>query len=166
MRKDDPIRRFFLPVLSRKFFLRAALVAAGAYLMFGHVLIPFRIEGGSMEPNYRDGGFSFCFTGRYWFSDPRRGDVVAVRLAGRRVMYLKRVVALAGDTVEFRQGRLHVNGEVVEEPYVVYPCGWDLAPRQVKKGRVYVVGDNRDVPVENHYFGQTSLRRIAGAPLW
>jgi len=81
-------------------------------------------------------------------------------------MLLKRVVALEGEQVEFIEGRLFVNGKEVAESYVRYPCHWNLPPRLVEKGSVYVVGDNRDMPIEHHYFGQTSAKRIEGTPLW
>ena len=89
-----------------------------------------------------------------------------VRHSDEKVMFLKRVVAVAGDTVEFRAGRLYVNGEAVEEDYVTYPCDWTLPEREVKSGHVYVVGDNRSMAMKRHVFGQTPLERIAGGPLW
>jgi len=119
-----------------------------------------------MEPTYRDGGFTFCLAPRYLFSEPSRGDVVAVRLAGRRIMYLKRIVALAGETVAFDRGRLVVDGMLMPEPYVIYWGEWNLPPRLVKNGHVYVVGDNRSIPMESHVFGQTPIERIVGTPLW
>lgn len=119
-----------------------------------------------MEPTYRDGGINFCYKLRYIFSELKRYDVVAIRFAGNRVMLLKRVVALEGDRVEFRDGKLIVNGEEMDEPYVRYSCNWNLPPRQVEKDCVYVVGDNRNMPIENHHFGQAPLKRIIGVPLW
>lgn len=92
--------------------------------------------------------------------------MVAVRFAGNRVMLLKRIVALEGEQVEFRNGRLFVNGQLIDEPYVVYPCDWNLQPRHVEKDSVYVVGDNRNMPMERHYFGQAAIRRVIGVPLW
>ena len=118
-----------------------------------------------MEPTYRDGGINFCWKLHYLFSKPKRHDVVAVRFAGNKVMLLKRVVALEGEQIEFRDGRLFVDGEELREPYVCYPCNWNLPPRQVEKDCVYVVGDNRNMPIQNHYFGQTSVDRIIGVPL-
>jgi signal peptidase I len=82
------------------------------------------------------------------------------------VILLKRVVAVAGESVEFREGRLFVDGRGVDEPYVQGPCDWKLPPRRVEKGQIYVVGDNRSMPIEGHDFGQTSLRRVVGTPLW
>lgn len=160
------IRRFFFPALTLKFLIRAAVVGVSAYLIFGHICVPVRIKGISMEPTYHDEAFNFCWRLAYLFSKPKRYDVVTVRFAGKRVMLLKRVVALEGEQVEFRDGKLYVDGKEIHEPYVRYPCNWNLPPREVEKGWVYVVGDNRDMALENHTFGQTSLRRIMGVPLW
>jgi signal peptidase I len=162
----DKVRPFFFPPFTIRSFIRIILIALTAYLFFGYLFLPLRIKGSSMEPTYRNGGINFCWRLRYLFSKPRRQDVVVVRFAGNKVMLLKRVVALEGEVVEFRDGKLFVNERQMEEPYVRLPCGWNLSPRQVEKDCVYVVGDNRDMPIENHYFGQASLQRIMGGPLW
>ncbi len=119
-----------------------------------------------MEPTYPNNGINFCFKLHYLFSDPKRFDVVAVRLAGERLMMLKRIVGLEGERVEFRNGQLFVNSVRIEEPYVRGPCEWNLPPREVEKGKVYVVGDNRNMPIEEHVFGQVAGNRIVGSPLW
>ena len=119
-----------------------------------------------MEPTYHNGRVNFCWRLRYLFSEPKRHDVVAVRFAGSKVMLLKRVVALEGERIEFRDGKLFVDGRKIEEPYVLYPCDWNLSPRQVEKDRVYIVGDNRSMPIEDHHFGQASKGRVVGVPLW
>jgi signal peptidase I len=162
----DSLRRFFWPRIDRRFALRLAFVAASAYGLFGFVCIPVLTRGASMEPTYRDGRVNFCWRLRYAWSEPRVGDVVMVRFAGTRVMLLKRIVALAGDTVEFRGGRLLVNGVERAEPYLRYRGTWDLPLRTVEPGHAYVVGDNRGMPQSEHHFGQTPLGRIVGAPLW
>jgi signal peptidase I len=159
-------RRFLFPSLTPKTFLRIAAVALAAYLIFGHLLIPLRIKGSSMEPTYHNGGINFCWALGYLFSRPARHDVVLVRLAGKRVVLMKRVVAFEGESVAFRDGKLFVNGCMVVEAYVRYPCKWNLTPRQVKKGYIYVVGDNRSMTMEHHSFGQTPIERIVGVPLW
>ena len=119
-----------------------------------------------MEPTYRNGGVNFCWTVGYLLAKPKRYDVVGVRLAGRKVMLLKRVIALEGESVEFREGKLLVDGRGIHEPYLRYPCTWNLSARRVDPGCVYVAGDNRNMPIENHSFGQTPIRRIMGVPLW
>ena len=119
-----------------------------------------------MEPTYHTGDVNFCWRPTYLFSNPKHHDIVAVRFAGQKIMLLKRVVALEGETVEFLNGELFINGKKLHEPYVTYPCNWNLPPRTVKKEHVYVVGDNRNVPIQKHDFGQTQLNRIIGALLW
>lgn len=160
------IRQFFFPSLTPMFLIRVFSVSLFAYLFFGFVCIPFTIQGISMDPTYPDGGVNFCWRPRYLFSEPKRHDVVAVRFSGSRIMLLKRVVAREDEQVEFRAGRLYVNDKEIEEPYVRFPCNWNLPPRRVEKDCVYVVGDNRSTPIEGHHFGQTSRVRIIGAPLW
>jgi len=160
------IRQFFLPSLTPKFLIRVAAVSLLAYLFFSYLCIPIWIQGGSMEPTYHNGEFNFCWRLRYLFSKPNRYDIVTIRLAGQKVMLLKRVVALEGEEVAFRQGKLLINGKELEEPYLHYPCNWNLPARKVEKDSVYVVGDNRNMPMESHYFGQISIHRIIGVPLW
>jgi signal peptidase I len=166
MDANKRIRQFFFPSLTPRFLIRVSLIALIAYLFFGHLCTLLLIEGSSMEPTYRDGSVNFCWKLRYAFSKPKRHDVVAVRFAGEKVMLLKRVVAVEGERLEFRGGKLFVDGREIYEPYVQFPCHWNLPPRQVKKGSVYVIGDNRNMPMENHLFGQVPIERIVGVPLW
>ena len=119
-----------------------------------------------MDPAYKDGGFNFNWFLSYAFSKPKRGDVVLIRFAGTSRMFLKRVVALEGETLEFRSGVVYINGKRLSESYVKHKCDWELLPRKVEQGNVYVIGDNRSMPMVRHEFGQTSLKRVMGAPLW
>jgi len=160
------LKQFFLPRLSRAYALRLAAVTVCAFALFRFVLRPVWIRGGSMEPTHPSRGFNFCFCLRYRFAPPQAGDIVTVRIGQGSVMFLKRVVAVAGETVEFRCGRLFVDGVERPEPYVNFRGDWQLVPRRVRPGNVYVVGDNRGMPMRNHNFGQTSLERIVGGPLW
>ncbi|MBU1233510.1 MAG: signal peptidase I [Proteobacteria bacterium] len=156
------IRRFFFPSLTRRYLLRLVVLGLTCYLIFGYLLIPLRIQGHSMEPTYRDGAFAFCWRPQYLFSPVQRFDVVTVRFTGRSVMLLKRIIALPGETVEFRQGKLFVNGNQIKEPYVHHHSDWNLAMRTIDPGHVYVVGDNRGTPMARHRFGQVRMNRIVG----
>ena len=155
---------FLLPRPTRGFFLRMGAVALLAVLVFSFVLIPCFINGESMLPTYPSHGFTFCWRGKYLFSEPRRGDVVIVKYRPR-VFFLKRIVALPGDTVEFRRGDLYVNGRKAHEPYLRYLSNWELPPRIVDAGHYYVVGDNRSQPIREHMFGQVLASKILGSPL-
>lgn len=159
---SNPVRRFFFPALNKRYFIRLTLLGLACYVIFGHLLIPLRIQGMSMEPTYHDRSFAFCWRLQYLFSAPKRFDVVTLRFAGRRVMLLKRIVALEGETVEFRKGLLYVNGNLTSEPYVHHLSDWQLPPRTIAPGHVYVVGDNRGTSMARHQFGEINMKRIVG----
>jgi signal peptidase I len=162
----ESVRKFLWPKMDRRFAIRLAIVAAGTVFLFGYVTRPFRVAGRSMEPTYAEGSLLLGSRFRYCCRDLRRGDVVFVRLAGPSVMYLKRVVGLPGDTVEFRGGALVVNGERQEEPWLRLPCSWDRKPQAVEPGCLFVVGDNRSMPIDQHECGVVLRQRISGGPLW
>jgi signal peptidase I len=115
-----------------------------------------------MEPTYHDHSFAFCLRLKYLINPPQRFDVVGVRFAGNKVMLMKRIVALEGESLEFRGGLLYVNGTILDEPYVQYRSDWDLPPRTVSPGHVYVVGDNRGTSMARHQFGEVNSKRIVG----
>lgn len=159
-------RSFWVPDLSLFGIIRMALIISTALFFFSYICRPAFINGGSMKPTYSTTGLNFCWKPAFWFKEPQRGQIVVAKYAGERIMLLKRVVALAGDTVEFKDGVLLINGIEQEEPYVKYRENWNLPKRLVEAGNVYLVGDNRGMPINAHKFGQISMRRIIGVPLW
>ncbi len=165
-KKRSLLSNFFLPKLTKWFFLRLVILVVAAYAIFGYFLLPCFISGQSMMPTYGESGFTFCW--RLAYSDkrlPQYGDIVVVRYA-EKVFLLKRVLGLPGDLVEFRNGEFWRNGEQVEEPYVKLPSDWNMEPRIVSDGYYFVVGDNRSMPIGNHKFGQVKQERIIGVPIW
>jgi signal peptidase I len=166
MNKNKRFKKFFFPELSSKYIVRLICIAVVTYLIFTYIFIPLKIKGHSMAPTYKDGQVNVCWRFNYLFSDPKRYDVVVVRFAGNSVMLLKRIIALEEEKIEIRNGKLFVDGQFVEETYVKKSYDWNLPPRQVEKGNVYLIGDNRNVPIQQHDFGQTSIKRIIGVPLW
>jgi signal peptidase I len=131
--------------------------------VFKFALVPIRVAGSSMWPTYKNDGVNCINRLAYLFHEPRRGDVVGVSFsAGMHVMDLKRIVGLPGETVAFHQGRLLINGQVLDEPYVQAPCDWEMSPEQVRDEQYYVVGDNRSMPAQNHEKGRAPRQRIVG----
>ncbi len=157
---------FLFPRLTRGFVLRIAFLAAATWGVATYWLRPMIVDGESMEPTYPAHGFNVCVLTAYRTHPPARGDVVTLKYGGTRYMLLKRVLAFEGETVEFRNGVCLVNGQPLDEPYVVKNSDWTVPPRTVKPGHVYVMGDNRSVPFENHVGGEISLARVAGRTLW
>jgi len=146
--------------------VRIAVLVVVSLLVFNYVLVPIRVDGGSMLPTYKERGINLVNRLAYLFHEPRRGDVVAVRLlAGGHRMYMKRIVGLPGETVAFHGGRLLINGQPLDEPYVRFPCAWEMQPKQVGPDQYYVVGDNRDNQLEGHVQGRAQRGFILGKVL-
>jgi signal peptidase I len=145
---------------------RIVVLVTVSFVVFKFVLLPVRVEGGSMLPTYKDKGVNFINRQAYLFHEPRRGDVVGIRLlAGGHIMYMKRIVGLPGESVAFHNGRLYINGKLLDEPYVKLPGDWECAPEQDGPDEYYVVGDNREMPWGDHIHGRAACDHIVGKVL-
>jgi signal peptidase I len=65
--------------------------------------------------------------------------------------------------VSFRDGKLYINDQPIDEPYLKYGCGWDMAPVHLGPNWYYVVGDNRSMRLEDHSQGKADfITQIVG----
>lgn len=114
------------------------------FYVFEQLIRPVRVDGNSMFPTYHNGARNYINKLAYRHADPKRGDVVAIRMAGEHEMYLKRIVGLPGETVAFAHGKLLINGKEIDEPYLKHHSpAPDLEPVTLKPHQYYVIGDNR-----------------------
>lgn len=149
-----------------------------------------QIVSGSMTPTLREGDYilvnkaryglrlPFVGTPLYAWDAPRRGDVVTftppavIRDAAGR-LFIKRVVAVAGDVVTGAEGRLWVNGRqaAAGPAEATSPHGWsltlagtvpDFGPIVVADGFVYVVGDNRGNSHDSRTWGPLPVGNVEG----
>ena len=101
----------------------------------------------------------------YRFEPIQRGDVVVFWYPlDHSKSFIKRVVALPGETVEIRQGALYVNGKAVSEPYVPaqYADLSDFGPVRVPTDSFFVLGDHRISSNDSRVFGPVSSSYIYG----
>ncbi|GMW00290.1 MAG: hypothetical protein AMXMBFR84_14280 [Candidatus Hydrogenedentota bacterium] len=88
-------------------------------------------------------------------SQYRRGDVVVARdPLDQDSFVVKRIVAVAGDTVSVSKGRLHVNGRLVPEPYLIASMYYVFGPITIRQGEVFLLGDNRNASEDGHIWQQ------------
>ena len=138
------------------------MLAVVCLITFGWALTPVRVHGISMEPTYRDGALNLVNRVVYRLRRPVRGDVVAIRLAGPSVLYVKRIVALPAEKVAIVNGVVEINGTPLAEPYVHNRGKWDVPEVTVGPREYFVVGDNRIMRVADHDFGRVDASRILG----
>lgn len=138
----------------------AALLALVVRLF---VVEPFRVDGPSMEPSLYTGERLLVDKISYRFHLPRRGDIVVFRNPrNQREDYIKRVVALPGDQVEMRLGKLYLNGQPIPEPYVLRDGVSAYGPEVIPPGYCFVLGDNRANSRDSRFFGPLPLSLIKG----
>ena len=130
----------------------AAIAVTAAFFLRLFVVQQFAVDGESMLGTLHTGDRVMVNKLSYMAHDPRHGDVVVLKDIKARVEVrdlIKRVVALPGETIEYRDCRLLINGRQVAEPYldptVVGPgnCGDPQPPVKIEPGHVFVMGDNR-----------------------
>merc|ERR1740124_863530 len=107
-----------------------------------------------------------------WVQPPARRDVVVFdppdsfwELSARKSdgeALIKRVVGIAGDEIEVRDGKLIINGEVQNEPYTAELADYTLPPLRVPPGNVFVLGDNRNKSFDSHYWGFLPVKNVIG----
>ncbi len=145
---------------------RLAVLIVGTWVVFNYVLTPpIRVTGISMEPTYHDGQINFLYRLAYARHDPQRGDVVGIHLKrtdGNHLMYFKRILGMPGETIAFVRGKLIINGEPQDEPYVKSLCDWNMAPKHLNNDEYYVAGDNRGMPFEDHWHEVVSRKQFEG----
>ena len=142
--------------------MRVLLLIVASIGIFGWVLIPVRTDGISMEPTYESGRINLVNRLAYLSSSPARGDVVAIRLAGLHVLYIKRIIALPGERISFNSGEVRIDGVPLNEPYVHFRRGWELPEVRLGPAEYFVVGDNRGMFAADHTFGRVDAVRIVG----
>ena len=138
-------------------------------LVFGFVR-PFVVEAfwipsASMVPTLKYGDRVLVNKFIYRFTEPERGDVIVFKsVQGDDQDLIKRVVGVPGDEITVRGGRLFVNGEPQQEPYVnkKYPDRSFYAPTTVPKDHVFMMGDNRANSQDSRVFGPVPKENIEG----
>jgi len=193
--------------------VRSWLVAIG-FLLFlrGFIIQTFHVPSGSMEHTILIGdfliinrlkyGIKLPFTDRYLTktAKPKRGDIIVFRypIQKRRIMtinFVKRCVAIEGDTVYIKHKQLYINGKQEEADFVSfidqkeyppldldkdtfqklwerrkltrYPYVRDnFGPIVVPKNHVLALGDNRDNSDDSRFWGPVPVDYISGTPMF
>jgi len=143
--------------------VRMIVVVVVALVVFKVLLIPIRVTGYSMQPTYRDGRVNFLNRYAYRRHGPNRGDVVGVQVKDSHLVLLKRVLGLPGEHVAVLDGRVAIDGRILDEPYVK-GVGQLQARESALLGdhRYFIIGDNRGVSA----YGVVQLREIKGKVLF
>jgi signal peptidase I len=127
------------------------------------------VEGKSMSPTFETGDRLIVSRINYMLNKPNRGEIVVFNSVNpseraRGVMLIKRIIGLPGETIEFRNNQLYINGQLTNEPYTPEICQtgcsdemWVLTDEQY-----FVMGDNRNASQDSRRFGPINIADIVG----
>jgi signal peptidase I len=123
------------------------------------------LQGTAMLPNFKEGQrLKVKRFDRFEKPDMKRGDVVVFLFPDDpSKSYIKRLIGLSGDTVEIREGKVIVNGQELDEPYVdsrLDQSHRSQQPIYVKPNYYYVLGDNRDNSSDSRIWGLVPERYV------
>jgi signal peptidase I len=175
--------------------LLALVAVVVALVVKTFVAQAFYIPSRSMEPQLKVNDRVVVSKLAYRLHPPRRGDIIvfdappseqqpqsgnrnavvrALRTVGEaigviqaRTEFIKRVIALPGETVEGRGGHVYVNGQYLYEPYLASGLQTStFAPVTIKPGFLWVMGDNRDDSRDSRFFGAIPRSKVVGRTIW
>lgn len=131
------------------------------------IFVEYRVEGGSMQPTLEEGHQLSINKVNHLLFDIKRFDIVVFKGPEGKDAYIKRVIGLPGDELQYKNDQLYINGKAIEEPYLKMlkngiPFGRltgdftlqeTTGKKTIPQGSLFVIGDNRRVSRDSRHFG-------------
>jgi signal peptidase I len=155
---------------------KALLIAFGlAAIIRFFLFTPIVVDGESMMPTLKNGDRMVVNKIGYMVGEPDRYDIVVFH-APEQKNYIKRVIGLPGDHVEYKNDQLYVNGEAMEEPYLDqykseitegtltddFTLEEITQETEIPKGYIFVMGDNRRYSKDSRHIGLVKIDEVIG----
>lgn len=139
------------------------LILISLLLLGGSCVKPVRVEGTAMNPTQKNGDRILLKTNP---GKMERGDIISFLYPkDKSKWFIKRVIGLPSETLEIREGKIFINNEILDEPYVsekYNSAKANFPPRLIGKDQYFVMGDNRDNSSDSRYWGNVSKDLIVG----
>ncbi len=157
-------------------FVQSIVLAASVFvLLYMFIAQPNEVKGSSMLPNFVDGEYLLTDKISYRLGDPKRGDVVVFKAppsepcSEDECEYIKRIIGIPGDTVMVKNGRVHLNGQLLDQwflPDDFVTRSGNFAQEGIEKtvpeGQYLCFGDNRSHSRDGREFGPIDFSLIVG----
>jgi signal peptidase I len=136
-----------------------------------YIVQAFKIPSGSMRPTLLEGDKLFVNKYIYRFEGPKRGDIIVFKYpVDPKKDFIKRLVGLGGETVEIRDGKIYVDGKVLDDPksfgaFTYYnhdPFGGPNEKIRVPEDSYYVLGDNSANSTDSRFWGFVGKKSVLG----
>ena len=149
-----------------------SLIIAGvlAFFIITFVAQSFVVDGQSMAPTLENGERLFVNKFIYRFREPERNDIIVFRPKGQgNIRYIKRFIALPGETIFIKDGVTYIDGEPLQENFIKEEMLRNFAAQTVPADSLFVMGDNRNNSSDSRilsYVGFVDYASIAGKAFW
>ncbi len=145
--------------------IETVLLIVAIYAFVNLATARFVVDGHSMLPNFTTNQFIIVSRLSYIIGEPQRGDVVVFHypLQSDRD-FIKRIIGLPGETVTILEGRVYVNGHLLDEPYIENFCRSTSCDGEwvVPAEHFFVLGDNRGASKDLQDFGPVHRKYVVG----
>lgn len=121
------------------------------------------MRGSCMLPGIENSDWVMVSKAAYFCSDPQHGDIIILDPPiSTNHPFIKRVIAVPGDTLEVKDGKVYLNDIALTEPYISAPPHYTLPAREIPEGEYFVLGDNRNSADDSHIWGTVPGENIIG----
>jgi len=125
-----------------------------------------RVENVSMKPTLQPGEFVLVNKIAYKIGKPQIGDIIVFHYPrDPKEDYIKRLIGRPGDEVTVKDGKVYVNDQPLDEPYIAAAPAYD-GSWTVPADSVFVLGDNRNQSSDSHSWGFVPLDFVVGKALF
>ncbi len=122
------------------------------------VVINAQVPTGSMMDTIMKDDRIFAFRLQYLFSEPSRNDIAVFRYPDdRKVLYVKRIIGLPGETIQIRDGKVYINDvqQPLDDSFCREAPDGDFGPYEVPEGHYFMLGDNRNGSIDSRFWINT-----------
>lgn len=152
----------------RDWFTAIAVAVVLSLLIQNYAFAQVQVFNISMQNTLVEGQRLFEDKLSYHITTPKRGEIVIINSREENRNLVKRVIALSGETIDFRDGAVYINDEKLDETYTkgqTFPNNFKT-PYVVPADHVFVLGDNRERSEDSRAFGAVSYSEIDGRILF
>ncbi len=167
-----PQKTFFQNLTSHAIDFIQTLVVFGAVFAIIYLFVAqfHKVSGSSMFPTYHNGDFLITEKVTYRFGEPKRGDVIVLKNPRDESQdFIKRIIALPGDTIKISNDSVFVNGKQIIENYLpsdtpTHAGAFLTEDGEIKAGpnQYFVLGDNRNHSSDSREWGSITKQEIIG----